>query len=349
MYLSHLSTIHHNPHYLNRYIRLIKHWSNQTIPEGTYVEKHHICPRSMFPTLEKEKSNLVILTGRQHYVAHWLLWKAYMNDEMAMSFYLMSEKNGYNITSKIYQSLREKNAKLTSIRNSKMFKNTIHITNGIESKRIEPNDPIPVGWRLGKTQNVPKLYWITNGIDSIMISPDETIPVGWYKGRTLQTKGMISITNGKENTRIFEDEKIPDGWRKGISKPMMWITNGKKSKRIPQSEEIPKGWRVGSNKIWITDGTDSKIIENESVIPDGWSKGRTVKRNKTKWITNGIDNKMIDGKINIPDGWREGTCHHSTKGKIWITDGQNNKMISSDNGIPEGWTRGQTKKLKNKN
>ena len=93
MYLSHLSSVPHNPHYLNRYIRLIEHWSNQTIPEETYTEIHHICPRSMFPELDKEKSNLITLTGRQHFIAHWLLWKIYRNKSMSMAFFNMKCRN----------------------------------------------------------------------------------------------------------------------------------------------------------------------------------------------------------------------------------------------------------------
>lgn len=41
--------------------------------EGGYVEKHHIVPRSMGGT--NEKSNIVKLTFRKHFLAHWLLTK----------------------------------------------------------------------------------------------------------------------------------------------------------------------------------------------------------------------------------------------------------------------------------
>jgi hypothetical protein len=40
-----------------------------------YYEKHHIVPRCMGGT--NDVGNLVLLTGREHFVAHMLLWKAY--------------------------------------------------------------------------------------------------------------------------------------------------------------------------------------------------------------------------------------------------------------------------------
>lgn len=41
--------------------------------EGEYFEEHHIKPKSLFPELKNDKSNLVLLTPREHYLAHLLL------------------------------------------------------------------------------------------------------------------------------------------------------------------------------------------------------------------------------------------------------------------------------------
>jgi hypothetical protein len=38
-----------------------------------YFEKHHIIPRCMNGS--NDKDNLVLLTAREHYLCHWLLWK----------------------------------------------------------------------------------------------------------------------------------------------------------------------------------------------------------------------------------------------------------------------------------
>ena len=38
-----------------------------------YYESHHIKPKSLFPELKNDKTNLVLLTPREHYLAHLLL------------------------------------------------------------------------------------------------------------------------------------------------------------------------------------------------------------------------------------------------------------------------------------
>lgn len=99
-----------NLHYLNRYLKFIDALKNQSI-EG-YIEKHHILPRSMGGT--NAKDNLISLTGRQHYLAHWMLWKAY-GGSMTRAFFMMSNvrKNHYR-NSKVYEKARKQYAKEVS-------------------------------------------------------------------------------------------------------------------------------------------------------------------------------------------------------------------------------------------
>ena len=56
--------------YLKVYCNLIRKAENRTLPEG-YVEKHHIFPISIFGN----NNRIVILTAREHYLAHALLEK----------------------------------------------------------------------------------------------------------------------------------------------------------------------------------------------------------------------------------------------------------------------------------
>lgn len=48
---------------------------NREKNKGTYFEEHHIKPKSLFPELKNDKTNLVLLTPREHYLAHLLLIK----------------------------------------------------------------------------------------------------------------------------------------------------------------------------------------------------------------------------------------------------------------------------------
>lgn len=54
---------------------------------GTYAEEHHVLPRSMGGS--DTADNLVRLTAREHFLAHWLLYRIHKTPAMARSFKLM--------------------------------------------------------------------------------------------------------------------------------------------------------------------------------------------------------------------------------------------------------------------
>ena len=73
-----------------------------------YTERHHILPKSMGGS--DDASNLVKLTAREHYVAHWLLWRIHRNKQMCNAFMFMSNaisrnKNAY-YSSRGYQAAK---------------------------------------------------------------------------------------------------------------------------------------------------------------------------------------------------------------------------------------------------
>lgn len=89
--------------YLNRYNKFMNALKNQVV-EG-YTEKHHIIPRSHGGT--NDESNIIRLTPRQHYVAHWMLWKAY-GKEMTTAFNYMNgiKRYGKRLNSKTFEILK---------------------------------------------------------------------------------------------------------------------------------------------------------------------------------------------------------------------------------------------------
>lgn len=71
--------------YLKIYNQIINKAKNE-IREG-YLEKHHILPKCMGGTNEKE--NLVQLTAREHYICHWLLARHYKTPALLSAFAMM--------------------------------------------------------------------------------------------------------------------------------------------------------------------------------------------------------------------------------------------------------------------
>lgn len=90
-----LSSKPHNPHYLNRYIRLIAAVQSRQNQNGLYLEAHHICPKSkdLFPEYADFKKlfpwNKILMTDREHFLAHHLLAKAYPKSRQTYAFKCM--------------------------------------------------------------------------------------------------------------------------------------------------------------------------------------------------------------------------------------------------------------------
>jgi hypothetical protein len=95
--------------------------SKDRVKSGTsYYECHHIIPTSLGGLNIKE--NKVLLTAREHFVAHWLLYKICKGNEkykMAHAWFLMSRisnnQERLKITSHKYKYMKQAHAIATSI------------------------------------------------------------------------------------------------------------------------------------------------------------------------------------------------------------------------------------------
>jgi len=100
-----------NQHYYSRYQRFIDSLKSQAV-DG-YTEVHHIVPVSMGGS--NDKNNLIALTARQHYVAHWMLARA-LGGSAARAFFMMSNFGRYGkVNSATYEIARKEYAQQVSI------------------------------------------------------------------------------------------------------------------------------------------------------------------------------------------------------------------------------------------
>ena len=72
---------------------------------GEYYEWHHILPRSLFPLWTKRKSNIVLLTFKEHFFCHQLLTKIFKGPSMYAALSFMSAHK--KCTSKQYTICRK--------------------------------------------------------------------------------------------------------------------------------------------------------------------------------------------------------------------------------------------------
>lgn len=98
--------------YTHWYHQLIERARARTLSHDVYTEKHHIIPRSLGG--DNSTTNLVVLTAREHFIAHWLLTKMVDGEWQKKMVYackrMMHSKNSYQhryrISSRIYENLR---------------------------------------------------------------------------------------------------------------------------------------------------------------------------------------------------------------------------------------------------
>lgn len=92
--------------YKAHYDRLIETRRDLNREKGEqYYEQHHIIPRSEGGT--DDESNLILLTAKEHYVAHLLLWKAEPENKSRMYAIWWMGNRTSRFSSRMYESVRQ--------------------------------------------------------------------------------------------------------------------------------------------------------------------------------------------------------------------------------------------------
>lgn len=101
-----------------KHYRLLIEKALERVSCNEYTEKHHILPICLGGP--NEAGNLVILTAREHFVAHWLLHRAYPeHDGLAFAFAMMTERgvsrNLYTPSSRVIAEARAAKKKASGV------------------------------------------------------------------------------------------------------------------------------------------------------------------------------------------------------------------------------------------
>lgn len=211
-----LATKPHDERYLKRYTRFIEYCKDQNStlkkrtkrnPSGTYLEEHHICPKAvdLFPEYNSFWQfpwNKILLTAKQHYIAHMLLWKVYGGSQ-AKAFFAMSMATSdtmdryWRCTAKMYEQLRL-DYSLVNSKNASGEQNPFHGRKHTEEAK-EKN-------RLAHLGKIPH-------------NKGKPIPPHVQAARQAATvkvtKGSLWITDGLSNKRVPKDHILQSGWRFG--------------------------------------------------------------------------------------------------------------------------------------
>lgn len=145
---------------LKRYISFINAIKSQTITGNKEI--HHILPRSM--NGKDENYNLISLTPRQHFIAHWMLWKAYKTPNVTYAFWSMSKQNNQNqhrykkINSKTYELLKQDRKVAIATSNRNRWKNKEWAKKFNEKNILSHNTPEYKDYASKKMSSLNEIY-----------------------------------------------------------------------------------------------------------------------------------------------------------------------------------------------
>ena len=171
--------------YVVRYERFIEVLKGQKI-DGP-VEVHHIFPRSLGGS--DDKSNLISLTPRQHYIAHWMLWKIH-GGKMAQAFFFMNNHKTYRrMYSRGYERVRAEYIASSSGVNAptygrkassdqkkvmsdlrKIYMANPLVRENLRQKRLLQTIPREAYEKQAKT--ISSLVWLNDGVRSYRVKPE---------------------------------------------------------------------------------------------------------------------------------------------------------------------------------
>jgi len=152
--------------------------------QGQYFENHHIIPRCLGGI--DNASNMALLTGREHFICHWLLVKIYRPNTVEYSKMILAlwrmrsagqDHHGRYINARTYEYLREDYAhaigKITSV--------TQH----------------------GSKNSHYGAKWYTNSYDGTVIISKTALEFPWVLGRNLFKGESVCLQTSRQHMRLY--------------------------------------------------------------------------------------------------------------------------------------------------
>lgn len=192
------------------YLRIINNAKLHTrTKKNAFYENHHITPKSLGGN--NSKTNLVLLTPREHFICHYLLCKMYSKQsvewyKMVNAFNMMSvhgiTHNRY-INSRLYSIYKKEHSRIMSefqsgSKNSQFGTVWIHMDDTKKKiKKEELTRYLSLGWALGR---VPKKIKVKKQVfyrDKRMLTDAEVIDV---KNSMLSTRKLAEKYSVNHNT-----------------------------------------------------------------------------------------------------------------------------------------------------
>jgi len=304
--------------YLKVYCNLIRKAENRTtLPEG-YKEKHHTFPISIYG----KNDRTVVLSGREHYIAHALLEKVCikrygMRDKrtkkMIYAHFLMKDgKRYYN--SYLYENVRSRVKEISKGRPKKGIPHTEETKRKISQakKGKKPTEEIrkKQSERM-KGENNPNYGKTTSEEIKRKISNATKGRIPWNKGISLLTENSKKKLKENNKGRILWNKGIPhkEETKRKISNTKTGKPSPHKGKKLFSDEarmmmsESRKGLYNGDKnpraKTWKITFEDGRIEIVKSL--QTWAKERGYVPTSVRSLYNGSGNKKHKDIVSVEE------------------------------------------------
>lgn len=254
---------------------------------GTYYEKHHILPKSIFPLWKDRISNQVLLTAREHYFCHQLLTKIYPTKNMIFALWRLSHSSKHKVSSREYERLR------ISVGRASSDINKGHICSDKLKKHFS------------------ELY---SGSGNPM-----------YGRSAIQEMDEQTLKEYKENmSKKLSSVERTDSWNKNISKSLKGKEKSKEHiEHIKTSmknsdkckKQIKKLADAHRGKHWFNNGEEN-VLDFE--CPEGFKKGKLQKSTDEETLNkaNEARSKFGKGKHWFNNGKENIFCYECPSGFV---------------------------------
>lgn len=285
--------------YLKVYCNLIRKAENRTHPEG-YTEKHHIFPVSIYG----KNNKIVILSGREHYVAHALLekvciqryglnhWKTY---KMSAAHSLMKDGTRY-YNSYLYEGARKRWGKM----HSQKMKGSVPWNKGKKGSQVAWNKGIKTGsfaerteeWKRkigeankGKTHSEEtkrKLSEASKGNQNCKgnkLSEEQKRKLSEInKGKVLSEETKRKISESNKGRKMSEEHKkklceLRTG-KQRTEEVKNKISQKLKGRQLPEETKKKMSDARKGEKCWNNGQITKRCVECPGI---GWVRGRCAK------------------------------------------------------------------------
>jgi hypothetical protein len=182
--------------YKKQYTNLITSRLNRKIEYGKYYEKHHIVPKCWGGS--DNKNNIIYLTAREHYVAHWLLYRMRPNSNgISFAFWKMTfpgpkfTERIYIISSRAYSEAKEA---MSIAQRQRMYGFKVAEEHLVKWRKNKNNTKSVINIKTGEEFPNSKKLWESYFSDFVS-----------YKGFNYYMRKKIKGTSGREkNTAILK-------------------------------------------------------------------------------------------------------------------------------------------------